>query len=497
MEELYDLMGFSENPFSNYSAEEEFAYLDKIYIIPRYYNTIFNDIKNGSSRFVFGERGIGKSALMHKLQFDLKAEKVFPIVIDDYSGIKPDNNQKELLNLIIEKAVTQLGVILINNKKVLMELKKADKEKLTFFINNFFKTISQDEFNRLYDMTTGIKIRKGLAKVFNILFRKPINIALSGISELFATTVSKSLGLSQVSEDFYKNYLPELVVNGEVKKTDLESLSYSSVKSIFKVLVELILKCNYKNIVVFCDKIDEYQDLGTNITKIAEFIKAIATDTSLLQLNHCSFVLIIWSRVKDTLNSIGGRYDKFKPINITWTEDELRKIIDERLKHFSNRKVTIESILPDSEYVNKILKLAYKSPRHLIMLLSKIYDEQITVNTNVNKFSEEAIAKGILNYAKTFDFPSLYPGEKGKKSYIVNVVNRMIKVGKVEFQSTDLVNTFKFSTQSANNDIKIMKDYGLIIEVDNVGNISKRYQIVEPRIEYLIHEGVLRIDLPE
>lgn len=70
---------------------------------------------------------------MHKLQFDLKSEKVFPIVIDVYSGIKTDNNQKELLNLIIEKAVTQLGVILINNRKVLTELKKADKEKLTFF----------------------------------------------------------------------------------------------------------------------------------------------------------------------------------------------------------------------------------------------------------------------------------------------------------------------------------------------------------------------------
>lgn len=70
---------------------------------------------------------------MHKLQFDLKSEKVIPIVIDVYSGIKTDNNQKELLNLIIEKAVTQLGVILINNRKVLTELKKADKEKLTFF----------------------------------------------------------------------------------------------------------------------------------------------------------------------------------------------------------------------------------------------------------------------------------------------------------------------------------------------------------------------------
>lgn len=497
MKELYESLGFKRNPFSNYSAEEEFEYLDKIYVPPRYYKTIFNDIKNGTSRFVFGERGIGKSALMHKLQMDLRTESVFPIVLDDYSGIKIHNNQKELLNTIIEKAVTQLGVILLNNRKLLENLNKYDKEKLTFLINNYFKTISSTEISKLNNLISNAKIKRGFIKLFNYVFRKPTNILLSGISELFASTVSRALGLPQVTEEFYKNYIPEINIKEEISRIDLDNLSYQTTKSLFRVLVELIIKCNYKNIVVFCDKIDEYQELGANITKIAEFIKAIATDTSLLQLEHCSFVIMIWSKVKDSLNAIGGRYDKFKPINITWTEDELHNIINERLKHFSNRKVSIESILPNTDSVQRILSLAYKSPRHLIMILSKIYDEQEIIDPNVKQFSEKAVEAGILNFAKSFDFPSLYPSEKGKKTYIVNVVNRMLKVGKVEFQSTDLVNTFKFTTQSANNDIKIMRDYGLIIEVSNVGGTSKKYQIVEPRIEYLIKEGIQRIDLPE
>ena len=46
MEELYENMGFTSNPFSRFSAEEEKEYLEEIYIKPRYYRTVYNDIKD-------------------------------------------------------------------------------------------------------------------------------------------------------------------------------------------------------------------------------------------------------------------------------------------------------------------------------------------------------------------------------------------------------------------------------------------------------------------
>lgn len=496
MSDLYKAMGFTDNPFSRFSAEEEIDYLNNIYVNPRYYNTIFKDIKDGSSRFIIGERGIGKSALMFNLRKDF-SDKVFSVIIDEYGGVKVKENQKELILCTMEKMVTQLGVSLIKNKKIVKSLEKSDKEKLTFFINVLFKTLSKSEFNDIYDTTTNFYLKSKFAWIFNNFLLKPANIALSGVSEWLGSTVSRALGLPPVTDNFYKTYIPELIIKKVEQKGDILKLDSARIKELFRILVELIIKCNYESIVIFYDKIDEYQSLGIKISNIAEFIKSIATDTNVLQTKNCSFVLVIWSKVKDSLNSMGVRFDKFKPIDITWVDNELKDIIDKRLLHFSNKKLTLEAVLPDSKYISQLIRLAYKSPRHLIMLLSRIYDEQEIIDSNVTQFSVEAINKGIVVYAKTFDFPSLYPGEKGKKAYIVNVINRMLKVGKAEFQSSDLVSVFKVSTQSANNDIKIMREYGLIIEIDNEGSQSKRYRIIEPRIEYLINMEIKKLDLQE
>lgn len=46
MAELYKNMGFSENPFSRFSAEEEKDYLQEILVQPKYYPTIHSDIKS-------------------------------------------------------------------------------------------------------------------------------------------------------------------------------------------------------------------------------------------------------------------------------------------------------------------------------------------------------------------------------------------------------------------------------------------------------------------
>ncbi len=84
MEELYENMGFTSNPFSRFSAEEEKEYLEEIYIKPRYYRTVYNDIKDGTSRFIIGERGIGKTALMLNLEQDLEKNNIFSVLIDEY-----------------------------------------------------------------------------------------------------------------------------------------------------------------------------------------------------------------------------------------------------------------------------------------------------------------------------------------------------------------------------------------------------------------------------
>jgi DNA replication protein DnaC len=79
MADLFENMGFNANPFSRFSAEEEKEYLQKIFVQPKYYATIHSDIKSGTSRFIFGERGVGKSALVLNLMNDFSEERVLSV----------------------------------------------------------------------------------------------------------------------------------------------------------------------------------------------------------------------------------------------------------------------------------------------------------------------------------------------------------------------------------------------------------------------------------
>lgn len=85
--ELYQSMGFNENPFNKYSAEEELKYLSEMYQKPTYYESLLSEISEGNSRYLLGERGIGKSALMYYLISDLKKKQIFAILIDEFDGI--------------------------------------------------------------------------------------------------------------------------------------------------------------------------------------------------------------------------------------------------------------------------------------------------------------------------------------------------------------------------------------------------------------------------
>ena len=141
--DLYENLGFKKNPFSKFSAEEEQIYLKEIYEIPRYYQTLLEEIAEGNSRYLLGERGVGKSALMFYLIEDLKQKGVYSVLIDQYDGIPSKNNGAEFLFLVEQHVVTNLGIELMYDKTKIRKLKKEDREKLAFLINVFFNTTLQ------------------------------------------------------------------------------------------------------------------------------------------------------------------------------------------------------------------------------------------------------------------------------------------------------------------------------------------------------------------
>ena len=483
-------MGFVENPFNKSSAEEEIKYINKIYKKPNYYSSLLSEIEDGNSRIVFGERGIGKSAMMLNLQNDLKNKDLLVIVIDDYDDIPLKTNDFDLLLVVVEKIVQTLSIELLKNPIKVKKLNKIEKEKLSLFISLFFNKMSSLEFEELYNTVQRHKIKNLFKQLYNKVLCKIVNTTVSGGIEVVSDLINKSLNLPAVNNVVsYKSYLPEMRIE-KIGDVDKRKYKYKELKLILEELIVIVKKLGFKNTAVLLDKIDEFKKINGDVSKIVEFVKDFMLDTKLLYIDGASFVFFLWSRISSDLNQQSIRYDKFRTKDIIWSENDLIDIIDNRLLFFSNRKLKSNDIFESSEDLQLVFKCANRSPRDVIILLSKIYDEQEILNNSSIKFSTESVFKGINSFINSYDFHSIYPKQKGAQIDIMGLIAKLEKVAKSEFLVSDLASVTKVGPQAASSHIKLMLKYGLVAEIPNPedGRI-KKYLINDPVVKMII-EGI-------
>jgi hypothetical protein len=155
MSELFENLGFITNPFSRVSAEQELDYLEKVFIEPRYYNVLSSDIKNGTSKFIIGDRGSGKSALMYSLRDKLTSENTFCTLIDSFYDVGMTNNKVPFLKLIVINLITNLCLLMVLDGEKAKRLDSEEKQSLSNLICAFYAHLSKIEIVNRIDMLTG------------------------------------------------------------------------------------------------------------------------------------------------------------------------------------------------------------------------------------------------------------------------------------------------------------------------------------------------------
>jgi len=491
--ELYERLGFTKSPFSTFSAEEELEFLKDVFVEPLYFSSIESEIKDGHSRFILGARGIGKTALILRLKENIDSLNTFSVIIDDFDGIPSKNNKSKFLQTMLERLVRDFCFTLAKDPSLLKKLNGIEKEKLAFIIKEFFRTISKKEYEKFYDKATNYKNRNFARRIFNSVFNKPINLFISGGVELVSDAVRKSLGLPDAnSTNFFKSYVPELKLEEIEREKKTKALFSDSkvIKEVIYDLAQLIQKCGLGKPVVFFDKIDEYSVLNSNIKNIAEFLEEVLKDTALLLNQNLALVFSVWDALKPELAARGVRFDKIKPLDITWSDGDLKRILDKRFDHFSGGKITHDVIIRNNADFQGIISLASNSPRYLFRLLSVIYDQQNNNNPSANYIETDNILVGKRIFSQTFDFYAAFPGKRGTKEDILTNINRLLRIGKSTIRTQDFVEVFKVSTPTGINYIAINKDYGFLVESSDIDGKAKIYNITNPIILNLIANEV-------
>jgi hypothetical protein len=494
---LNEGLNFNKNPFSKLSAEEELDFHNEIFYKPNFYDTLIDDLKSGTSRFILGQRGHGKSSIIHKLRDDLSKDDIFTVVIDRFDDISLEKNKIELLNLILSEFTSNLAIFLTKNKHLIKRLTKNEKETLGLLLKLFFKPITHSEYLDCYNTVKKVKYKNKLIKFWNEYLRKPANSALNTGVMISSTMLIEHFGINTP-----KVYKPKEFV-GEVKEIETRSLSnnekeYTTNKRSLKDLLNrannLVKKLHFKSSVVLFDKVDEFQELNQDINKIAAFTEDILTDTELLLQNDISIAFSLWSEIKPILSKT-VRFDKFKEIDISWKKKDMEPLIDKRIQYFSSNLMNLQDIIKNEEERKDLIKISNNSPRDLISCLSDIYDFQAN-RDETTYFEGTSVSKGLVKFATRYDYFSLYPSRTGKNKDVITIINRLLINRRSFFSILDLCNTFNQKTRwCKKNCIEPMLKYKLITEDDKLGpNGEKIYSVVDPKINYLIGRNITSLE---
>jgi hypothetical protein len=87
-------LGFEANPFQHNLAETEPA-LPDYYVKPPYFDAVFGETDNQTSRIVIGEFGRGKTALRKRIEFGARTmdnNELLCITYDDFPYVSEGRN---------------------------------------------------------------------------------------------------------------------------------------------------------------------------------------------------------------------------------------------------------------------------------------------------------------------------------------------------------------------------------------------------------------------
>lgn len=461
-EEFFNNLGFDSNPFQFTNADDEDR-LEKYFIPPPYFDSVWGNPENPKSVVVFAPRGGGKTAQRKMIEYESKINgKVLCVNYSRFEFSKKVQNIElsDHLQKIIQIIVTGILTKLNEEPALIKHLDEADKKYLKTLVNTYLGNISEQDFKMAIDSLSNFSDK---AKKFWNEYLGTINTGIN--------IVLSKLGLSGI----------------EVKKIEDSDKLDKSLKYQLEKLQKIIFKMNFTAIYILIDKVDEDAITGNDANLSARLIEPLLKDLDTLEMKGYGFKFFLWENLERYYNEY-GRKDRINYYSLIWKDAELKKMLSKRLEAYSNNKIDNFSQIVEYGYdINQIIILfAQKSPRDVIRIIQDIISEQREINPNARKISKKAIMRGL----------DVFSEKKARE--IINsdaIIRDLRKINQVEFTINFLAsNIYKCPQNTVRSKIKKWNDLGII---ENIGT-EKGGKRTRPVNKYCISDiRIAKIVLPE
>jgi|GEM_PF-4089466 len=373
----------------------------------------FYEIRKPKTTFLYLDRGAGKSAncLMLKKECDnsLRGEiSNLAIMHTDFYNLidKADVTQADHVESILRQAVPRLYEIATSDHeraKLVKELLPNDQDDFVWFLLRYSNCLSESTLKK---QIARISEQEGWSEEQT----KNIIIKVAGLA-------TRTLG--QVAKiDSSVNAITALLETKAQKASADVTIAtqnrYPSPLETARRFGEIAQNLNIQYIYILIDRVDEFTNI-TDFTKAANMLEPLVQAIPLLEMDPFAFKFFLPTGVRADL-SWHYREDRFPPITYIWQTKDLRDLLERRLEfccdpnevpNENERRSFTRLFAPDArtgitqaDMVEELITFANGSPRTLIRLAKKIFEEHLRLPPFQQFISKETYQK-VLNEFKS------------------------------------------------------------------------------------------------
>lgn len=482
-------LGFTKYPFSTFTSENEKSEIEHIFVKPDIQHPLETAFNQGASLIISGDRGTGKTALLHEISKN-RDDKKLVVNIENYETLNKNYTKTELYKFLISRFSEEAIPYIAKHDRLGLKLSKDDKLLLSYLVKHHLQNFSKIRIEeRLKEIQIGLwkRIATGLWSII----RHPANYATNaGVTFVSDLIKRNAPWIVDVDNQRFVEYFRE------IKHSFEQDFSESEISlNLLRKACGVLKKVGASQVIFIIDKIDEDGRLDSDAEEIAAFAKPILSDTKHFTSEEFKLAVGIWIipfiQIKDDI-----RTQKIVTKQITWTSAGLESALNKRLSHFSKGKVKDYRGLFDekttSNEIIEIFELSNGNPRDLWHILDKIINAQFSQDPSLGRISSKAIHKGKIDFVEQFNYYEYYPKKVRSNARSRDIYSYIALLGRLQ-EPTFTVNGLKTQSgagSSAQNFVTQMQNMGLIKRLEIKKERGTVYAVRDPKITYAIKNKI-------
>jgi uncharacterized protein (DUF952 family) len=439
--------GFDEDPFASTNAAGE-ARLDAYFVEPPYFDAVVGDPNIPQSHIVLAPRGGGKTAQKRRLESIAPESGFFCISYDEFdlpSGFGAQAADWDYhVTQICRRMTAGILTFLHEQPSYVQILDKRQKGLLGFYADAFIGPMSAADFQAALRSIKSIPHRVG--KVLSE-YGGPVAI-------------------------FVRAVLAKLDINESPSKDELVGgLTLSqSLRYHLDQLASIIRSLDFSSTYVLVDRVDELEATTNDAEKTFNFVKPLLTDLRTLETPGLAFKFFLWDQTGPYVRE-HVRLDRIPMDVLSWSPEELRRMLSRRLEAYSHRNVSSIAQLACEEATSNwdpiVARLAHGSPREMIVLLRQVIAEQTRTGASGACISVANFWSAVRSFSD--DLAAEVAGK------YLDDLRRIGASGRITFGIAEVASEiFRISQQMTGSKIQSWQRTGVIAQIGTMPNPGRR-----------------------